>query len=382
MSLQLCLWSAHYPPHHGGVEQYTQNLAAALAERGNRVTVVTTNLFDSPSIEEEPTGVEVVRLPSYRLLKGRLPIPKRNGEYRRLMAHLESEKHDGVLVNTRFYPHSLEGVRFARKQCLRPVVLDHGSAYLTLGQPAIDAIIARYEHIVTTVGKRYSPRYFGVSQASCRWLETFGITAEGVLGNSIDAAAFRAMASDRSFRDELGIDPDAFLVAFVGRIAPEKGIVNLSKAAERLAASNIHILAAGSGDLLDSLQKEASENMAFLGPLPPQDISALLRQSDIFCLPTRSEGFCTALLESGAWGCVPVITHVGGTDELIPSSATGTVIGDAQPSTIADAIEKLVDNWDIERAKGERLRRLIDREYSWQSAARKVEAALTESSLI
>lgn len=376
MGKRLCLWSAHYPPHRGGVEQYTQNLAAALVERGHRVTVATTNLFDSPSIETESNGVEVVRLPSHRLLKGRLPIPRRNGEYRRLMDHLHGSTFDGVLVNTRFYPHSLEGMRFARRQGVRPAVLDHGSAYLTLGQPAIDAVIARYEHLVTAMGKRHKPRYFGVSQASCRWLKTFGIQAEGVLSNSIDAGAYRALSSGRPFRDELGISDDALLVAFVGRIAPEKGITNLVEAARTLQGSNIHFLAAGAGTLLEPLRKEAPKNFALLGPLTPEDVSALLQQSDIFCLPTRSEGFCTALLEASAWGCTPVITHVGGTDELIPNEETGIVLKDAEPDTIAGAIRTLANDWPRERARGERLRSLVDSEYSWQSAAERVEAAL------
>lgn len=381
MDKRFCIWSAHYPPHRGGVEQYTQNLATALAERGNRVTVVTTNLFDSPSIETESGGVEVVHLPSHRLLKGRLPIPKRNGEYRRLMGYLRAEKFDGVLVNTRFYPHSLEGMRLAQNQGVRPVVLDHGSAYLTLGQPAIDAVIARYEHVVTSLGKRYSPRYFGVSQASCQWLKTFGIQAEGVLGNSIDADAYRTLASNRSFRDELCIGEDSLLVAFVGRIAPEKGIANLAEAARQLQDADVSFLAAGTGNLLESIRETAPKNLTLLGPLSPEDVSALLKQADIFCLPTRSEGFCTALLEAGAWECVPIITHVGGTDELIPTSETGIILEDSQPDTIAAAIRQLAVGWPHEQMRGQRLHSLVDSEYSWESAAERVEVALAHDHL-
>lgn len=361
---------------YGKVILPTQNLATALAERGNHVTVVTTNLFDSPSIETEPSGVEVVRLPSHRLLKGRLPIPRRNGEYHRLMDCLRAEKLDGILVNTRFYPHSLEGMRLAQSQGVRPVVLDHGSAYLTLGQPVIDAVIARYEHVVTSLGRRYDPRYFGVSQASCQWLETFGVQAEGVLGNSIDADAYRALASDRSFRDEFRIGENALLVAFVGRITPEKGIANLTEAARQLQDTDIHFLAAGTGSLLESMKESAPQNLTLLGALPPEDVSALLKQADIFCLPTRSEGFCTALLEAGAWECVPVITHVGGTDELIPTSETGIILADSQPDTIAAAIRQLAADWPHERIRGQRLRSLVDSEYSWKSAAERVEMAL------
>lgn len=374
-NMQLCIWAAHYPPHRGGVEQFTYNLANALEQRGNHVVVVTTNLFDSPSVETEASGVEVVRLPAHRLMNGRLPLPKRNSEYRRLIADLRNRKFDGVLVNTRFYPHSLEGMKLAEGQKLRLIVLDHGSAYLTLGQPAIDAVIAKYEHLVTALGKRHNPRYYGVSQASREWLTTFGIRSEGVLSNSIDANAFRALASDRNFRQEADADEETLLVAFVGRISPEKGITNLVEAARLLQGQGVHFLAAGTGTLLDSLQGAKPDNVTFLGSLPPEDISALLQQSDIFCLPTRSEGFCTALLEAGACGCVPVITRVGGTDELIPTNETGFILANAQPLTIAGAIASLVENWGEWQHKGERLQELVDKEYSWEAAACKVEAA-------
>ena len=95
---------------------------------------------------------------------------------------------DGVLVNARFYPHSLLGMRIARRHGVRPVVLDHGSAYLSFSNPVLDPAVRLYEHAMTAWGRRYDAAYYGISRKSAEWLGTFGIRAEGVIPNAIDAA--------------------------------------------------------------------------------------------------------------------------------------------------------------------------------------------------
>jgi glycosyltransferase involved in cell wall biosynthesis len=372
------LWSAQYAPHVGGVETYTQHLAEALTSRGHHVTVVTSALNNDCGVTVE-RGVEVVRLPSRALMGSRLPLRKRNREYRQLIQGLKSRAFDGVLVNTRFYGHSLEGMKFARSCGKVPVVLDHGSAYLTLGNPFFDAVIKAYEHAITWWGKvRYKPRYFGVSRRSSEWLQAFGITSEGELPNSIDAEKFRNKASARNFREEYGIQPDVRLVAFVGRLAPEKGIRQLAAAARLLKDEPLHFLAAGQGPLADEINREAPCNFTLVGSLESADVSALLQQSDIFCLPTRSEGFCTSLLEAGACSCAPVITQVGGTDELIPTSEYGIILEDASEEAIVRALANLLGKWPVGASCGMALQNRIETYYSWAKASIVVEDALME----
>ena len=53
-----CIFSAHYLPHVGGVEKYTQNLARQLADQGNRVIIVTSNVYDLAEREDLGEGVD------------------------------------------------------------------------------------------------------------------------------------------------------------------------------------------------------------------------------------------------------------------------------------------------------------------------------------
>lgn len=375
MALRIAIFSAQYPPHMGGIENFTQNLSRALGNRGHAVTVVTndTNSIGAGWACED--GFDVLRLPCVPLVDGRLPLPKPSAVRRELLKELSAREFDGVLVNARFYPHSLLGMKIARARGLAPLVLDHGSAYLSFSNPLLDPCVRIYEHVMTALGKRYKPRYFGISHKSVEWLRTFGIEAEGVISNSIDAAEFRECASRRDFRAELELDKDDFLVAFVGRLIPEKGISAIIEASRTSELSNRHVVfaLAGDGPLADEVKAAEGPNLCWMGRLGKDDVSALLQQSDALCLPSRSEGFSTTLLEAGACGCPAVVTDIGGARELIPDEHYGTIIKSMAASSIIAAIVHLADDPLLLMEQRRDCQSLVEKNYSWNSTAESVE---------
>lgn len=375
MALRIAIFSAQYPPHMGGIENFTQNLARALGNRGHAVTVVTndTNSIGAGWACED--GFDVLRLPCVPLVDGRLPLPKPSTVRRELLKELSAREFDGVLVNARFYPHSLLGMKIARARGLAPLVLDHGSAYLSFSNPLLDPCVRIYEHVMTALGKRYKPRYFGISHKSVEWLRTFGIEAEGVISNSIDAAEFRECASRRDFRAELELDKDDFLVAFVGRLIPEKGISSIIEASRNceLISRRVVFALAGDGPLADEVKAAEGPNLRWVGRLGKNDVSALLQQSDALCLPSRSEGFSTTLLEAGACGCPAVVTDIGGARELIPDEHYGTIIKSMATSSIIAAIVHLADDSLLLMEQRRDCQSLVEKNYSWNSTAESVE---------
>ena len=375
MALRIAIFSAQYPPHMGGIENFTQNLARALGNRGHAVTVVTndTNSIGAGWACED--GFDVLRLPCGPVVDGRLPLPKPSAVRRELLKELSAREFDGVLVNARFYPHSLLGMKIARARGLAPLVLDHGSAYLSFSNPLLDPCVRIYEHVMTALGKRYKPRYFGISHKSVEWLRTFGIEAEGVISNSIDAAEFRECASRRDFRAELELDKDDFLVAFVGRLIPEKGISSIIEASRNceLISRRVVFALAGDGPLADEVKAAEGPNLRWVGRLGKNDVSALLQQSDALCLPSRSEGFSTTLLEAGACGCPAVVTDIGGARELIPDEHYGTIIKSMATSSIIAAIVHLADDSLLLMEQRRDCQSLVEKNYSWNSTAESVE---------
>lgn len=365
-----CIFSANYYPYLGGVETFTRNLAAELVEAGNSVAVVTNNTKQCPQHEIAAEGIEIFRLPCHPLMNGRMPLPKKNKTYSEMMGEINARKWDGVLVNTRFYFHSLEGLKVARTAGLRPIVCEHGSAYLSLNNAVADLFIKAWEHLITARVKSYHPAFCAVSKKSAEWLNTFCAACEGVISNSIDAAKFRGEASGRDFRHELGLSDSDFVVCFIGRFVPEKGIVKLLDAMKQLEDIPIKLLMAGAGPLKEQVDSCGLDSVSDLGRLQPPDVAALMCQSNLLCLPTRSEGFCTSLLEAAACSLPSLITPVGGTDELIPSEDYGNLLPkDCSPSDVAQAIRRLYESPETLKKQAENVNRLVSTEYSWKNTA-------------
>lgn len=359
----------------GGVERFTDSLASELVRRGHKVIVVTNDTHDMGVHEISSSGFEVFRLPCWNVLGGRYPIPIRNADYRSVINELNTRQLDGVLVNTRFYLHSLLGVHIAKRHGLRAVVLDHGSAYLTLGAPALDWAIARYEDAITNYLRRQPVDFFGISQKSVEWLAHFGVKARGIINNSIDAAAYRAQASNRSFRSELGIG-DELMLTFTGRFIPEKGIATLVDMMRQLQGERVHLVMAGDGPLCSAIEDAKLEAVHIVGRLDAPDIAALLLESDLFCLPTRSEGFSTSLLEAAACGTPSLVTDVGGARELMPDESYGFVMHEADAGAFASIVHRMLQGGYDVSSMGDRCRRRVEECCSWDASARQLLKAM------
>lgn len=371
----ICLFSSLYLPTMGGVQTYTASIARAFHERGSRVIVVCCALQAEPGLAVE-NGVEVLRLPCRPLLGGRYPVPT---TARRQWEWLGLQQIDYIEVHTRFYPLSEQALAFAERKGVVPVLLEHGSAHLTMGNAMVDKGVQAVEHFMTRRCLRHPAAFYAVSKKASRWLGHFGISSCGELPNSIDADAYASEASDRDFRRELGAPEDALLVASVGRLVPEKGVLAMAEASKSLDGRRIVMALGGDGPLLDRLKAEEHDGFHVLERLTRPDVAALLSQADLMCLPSRSEGFATSLLEAAACGTPALVTDVGGTDELIPDERFGTILSDAQPETIATALRSAQSQRRELSKQGCSVSRLVRKDYSWARTASKTLEAFEQA---
>lgn len=372
----ICIFASLYLPSIGGVEVYTANLSRALADQGIRVIIVTCNIANLPSKTTE-SGIEIVRLPCHEALKTRYPLPRRNEEASRLWDYLKQQRIDYVIVNTRFYPLSLKALDFSDSIGVKPIIIEHGAAHLTLGNRFIDIFVRAVEHSLTNRCKRHDVAFYGVSKQASSWLGHFGIAASGELSNSIDADEYASNASGRSFKKELGLPNSTFLVAFIGRFVPEKGVLQLAEAAASLQGSGIVVAFAGDGPLRSKLSSFECDAVRIVGRLDRKDVASLILEANAVCLPSRSEGFATVLLESAACATPALATHVGGTDELIPNESFGTILPEMEPGTISQALSHAQQNQELLISQGRNVHKRVRDCFSWSATAKKaVEACL------
>ena len=350
MSKHYCIFSAQYLPHMGGIERYTYNIAKELIRTGNQVTIVTNKTMESPTYEESE-GIHIYRFSCFPLINGRFPIPKLNKSFRKIDQALKQQHFDAVIINARFYIHSLYAAHYAKKKKIPSICIEHGTSHLSVHNPLFDACGGLYEHLHTKILKHYCKNFYGVSKACCQWLKHFHINAKGVLYNAVDLSEIEELKKKptRDFKEECHIEDDSIIVTFTGRLLKEKGIYELIDAVERINQDSIqlHLMLAGDGDEADYVNKHASSYIHPLGRISFHDIISLLEQSDIFCLPSFSEGFSTSALEAAACNCYIITTERGGTKELVINKEYGIVMKHNSTENIYHALSRAISSQEM-----------------------------------
>jgi glycosyltransferase involved in cell wall biosynthesis len=172
-----------------------------------------------------------------------------------------------------------------------------------------------------------------------------------LFANDIDMARFRGRlaATDRSaIRARLRVPEDAPLLLFVGRVSPLKGGAYLLPIAARVLAKHPDAVMLVAGAVhLPAFPEEWQrhpfrERIRLLGPVPNRDIAALYGASDVFLLPSNSEGFPRVLLECLAAGLAFVAFDVGGVRHIADPAHSRFIVGRGDVDAFADRVLELI----------------------------------------
>lgn len=181
------------------------------------------------------------------------------------------------------------------------------------------------------------------------------------LGFELDAFAAIDDAARAEARRALGIDPDAAVVATVGRLTAIKRPHLFLETIADLAARHPRVLGivAGDGELRDDLQARArtlgvAERVRWLGWR--RDLATVYGASDVFLLTSRNEGTPVALIEAMASAVPGVSTDVGGVKDVIDAADVGVVVPSSDAPALAAAVERLLTDRALARRIGERAR--------------------------
>jgi len=117
-----------------------------------------------------------------------------------------------------------------------------------------------------------------------------------------------------AWRAQFGVGPGDPLIAYVGRVAPEKNLPLLLKAWERLQGvrGRAQLVIVGEGIMEDTLRRHRIPGVHLVGFLHGPELSRAYASSDIFAFPSTTETFGNVLLEAMSSGCAPVVAEAGG----------------------------------------------------------------------
>ena len=370
----ICLVSSQYLPHVGGVENYVYNLSRELAKRGHSISIVTSHSEGLPEYERDG-NIEIFRLPSWQFMNGRFPVLKSNRKTREFAKEFKKRKYDIMLVNMRFYFISLFALKLAKKTRTRVIMLDHGSSHLNTGGKLTSKIGEMFEHWITWREKKYCKEFAGVGKTTLEWIRHFGIESSLVLSNAVDIETFEKYrdAPTEDFRAKYGIPADAKVISFVGRLTLEKGARELANVFSRICKErqDVYLFMAGGGYLEEEISAMQNLNLIMLGKIKTPEIASLLAASDIFCLPSYSEGFPTCVIEACVCKCFIITTFRGDAKEIVKNRDYGIILKDNREEPLYDAIVSVLDDADYRNKAVEVCYDVVKSNYTWEKTADK-----------
>ena len=169
-----------------------------------------------------------------------------------------------------------------------------------------------------------------------------GCDTVSVIHNGIDTQRFIPGDKDKA-RLQLGLPLTVKLVGCSGRLEPVKDQHTLIQAVSRLAEGT-HLALAGTGSdevRLKALTKKLKleERVHFLGRI--DDMPLFYQALDVFCLPSRNEGYPLSPLEAQACGIPTLVTTVGAAHETL-CPRTGKTVGSGDPQAMATLLGEML----------------------------------------
>lgn len=170
------------------------------------------------------------------------------------------------------------------------------------------------------------------------------------------------------------------IVTTVGNIRRVKGHDVLIKAAATIAHHFPNVSFSIAGDVLEpdyflELQSlvhdlNLSTRFHFVGGVT--NLREHLSSSDIFVLPSRSEGFSNAIVEAMAASLPVVATNVGGNAEAVEDGVSGFIVPVDDPAALSAAITRLIADPSQAKAMGEAGRNLVIEKFTTEAMMGKI----------
>lgn len=188
-----------------------------------------------------------------------------------------------------------------------------------------------------------------------------------------------------NLRRSYSVPPGNLLLAYTGRLVPEKGIDVLIDAIRVVGQTDFTLCIAGTGTpLYEKYLKEKvtslglGKKIIFAGFI--EDIPAFIRQTDIGIAPSICrEAFGLSIIEFMQAGKAVITTNNGAQNEFISSGENGILIPPSDPEALASAIEQLINDEELRQRLGKNAREKVNGDLSYEVFFRKITDVYNET---
>ncbi len=381
-AFSLILVCSTYPPVVGGSEIEAQRVCSALIKRGHRVTVATTGGPPMPPLRKwtDPTGVPV---------------------------RIYAAPWSGAMKNVMF-AISVAWLLIRERRNYQVVYFLMQGLHLAAGLPV--AKLLGKTILMKVGGSGVLPRMAltPTGRLEIRWLRKWaarviilneGMRAEAIaarlpadrlvwMPNPVDTEHFSPVseAKRRQLRAQHDIPPDAFVIIYTGRLAPEKSLHLLVEAFATVwrGRAQAYLILVGDGAMRAALTEQTQQlgchdSTRFVGAVAPEEIPRWLQMADVFALVSLSEGFPCALVEAMSVGLASVVSDIPANRQLVQPENHGLLSPPGDALAMAAALVRVLDNRDLRSRMGAEARRSVKQRYATERVIERYEMLLRDS---
>jgi glycosyltransferase involved in cell wall biosynthesis len=347
---------SQFYPLLGGAELQAQLLASSLIKRGMKVSVLTRKLKGLPkyeTIEGIPVYREIKTIELgflwgiYYIVSVFMFLYKRRKDYDIIHCHIVQEFQTIVAVLFKLF--------FNKKVIVKMSSSGETSDFKVLKEVKFGRLFLRLIRNVDAI--------ISVCKKSSEEILENGFSKETLveIPNGIDTSKFLG----DTFRGRKNIRN----ITYVGRLDSYKGVNYLLAGFKELLSKvgNIKLTIVGSGPdetVLKNMARDLNiiDGVAFKGR--QEDVLSELDSTDIFVLPSLSEGMPNVLLEAMACELPVVATYVGGNSDLIKDRHNGLLIPPKDSISLSEALLELLEDDELVQRLGKEARKTVEANYS------------------
>ncbi len=347
--MKICMFTNTYLPHVGGVARSVAMFAEDLSAMGHSVLIIAPTFSEAPPREEEKH--QVVRVPALQNFNGsdfsvRLPLPFTiNNRLERFKPDIIHSHHPYLMGDS--------ALRMAIQHKL-PLVFTHHTLYerYTHYVPLDSRQMKRFVIHLSTQYANMCNKVIAPSASVARLLKQRGVSRPiEEIPTGIDIDSF-AQGRKAVFRKSYEISDDTLVIGHLGRLAPEKNLVYLSKAVALYLNRDQQavFLVVGSGPAQEDMQRIFKQNgvedrIILAGKQQGQDLADAYQAMDLFVFASQSETQGMVLAEAMAAGKPVIALNASGAREVVKDNENGRLLAaKASAADFALAIEDFVQD--------------------------------------
>lgn len=372
----------------GGCARVVYDLSRELANRGNDVTIITTDLY-KPGIrysctidEKDPENITILRFPNF---SDRLAWKKKIFVSFGLINHIRKNilEYDVVHLQDLISITAIFTSLYCKHHNKPYILTTHGSLPWLYEKKIVNKLY--YKLFGKNVFLNAS-EYILINKNEIQLCKNLGISDRKLhlIPNGIYTQDYSNMPKSGIFKSKYGIQSDTKILLYIGRLYHSKGLDMLLRAFEVIFEQypNIKLVFIGPDDgykatLLNiAKKKQVDSNIIFCGYLSDEEKKQAYIDGDVFITPLFY-GFPITFIEACLYGLPIVTTNKGDSLEWINDQVGYSTAYDA--SSISKAVIEILTDKTLHERFANIAKNLVKTRFSWNVIVKDIEAVYKEN---